>query len=350
MMASRSACGAMSMFDRLRRFIPQQKKMMVVKAAIITTTTRCCTTTTTTTDSPPPGGDEFSNAWKQYQQQQHRSDRGEEMRRINPSSHLLRAAVILGSTRDANKPPTPSPLGERVGKWVQMALSQRLSPAGPCSSEIAPGDRVKFGDPTHQDSYDLHWPPFEVDVLDPLYYREQIPLLRRPAFSYDSLEDMPEWLRDVTERLRKSDCIVCVTPEYNHGPSPSLVNFINHVSASSFAFKPSAIISYSTTHFGGVRAAQALVPILSEMGCLPVSAKVHLPRADKLLTESGFVVDEKGDGKSERAALRYIGRTAYQLWWWAEGARRMRGSPRGDPHVGSPPMRELSRGEHDFFF
>jgi len=38
--------------------------------------------------------------------------------------------------------------------------------------------------------------------------------------------------------LEDADCYVCITPEYNHSPSPALLNILNHFGSSTFSFKP----------------------------------------------------------------------------------------------------------------
>ncbi len=109
-----------------------------------------------------------------------------------------------------------------------------------------------------------------------------------------------------------------VSSEYNHSMSPALAHLLNHFGASLFALKPSAIVTYSAGQWGGARAAMGMRGFLSELGCLPVSAMAHLPKAQEALGEDGaWTLDaEKWDG--------YVGRTLGQLEWWAEAALRQR--------------------------
>jgi len=60
---------------------------------------------------------------------------------------------------------------------------------------------------------------------------------------------------------------------------------------------------------------------LSELGCLPVSAMVHVPHAQD-------VFDEQSQFAPELDAQRwtgYFGRTFEQLIWWSEAAARQNG-------------------------
>lgn len=96
----------------------------------------------------------------------------------------------------------------------------------------------------------------------------------------------------------------------------------------------SAIVSYSAGQWGGTRAAAALRPVLSELGCLPVSAMVHVPHAAEAFDEEGRAV---GGRDAEERWRRYVGRCLGQLEWWGEAARAQRG--RADPAAISPAFR-----------
>lgn len=222
-----------------------------------------------------------------------------------------------------------------MGRFVGLVLAQRYfgNPFRPATSfsDIGGGERSVFGDATYKTNEKKAWKPFEVDTIDPAF--ENLPVLKKAEFSYGPNEK-PRQLVDLDKRIRQSDAIVVVSPEYNHAPGPALLNFIDHFGGSAYANKPSCIVTYSAGQWGGVRAAMQLRPILSEMGCLPVSAMLHFPKAQDVFTESGFVVDEKGDGKAEERMMAYVNRAFFQLWWWAEAARYMRS--RIDPAIGSP--------------
>ena len=56
---------------------------------------------------------------------------------------------------------------------------------------------------------------------------------------------------------------------------------------SNYTLKPSAIVTYSPGPWGGMRAAVALRPFLSELGCLPVSKLTGYPDAGELFNEDG---------------------------------------------------------------
>lgn len=128
----------------------------------------------------------------------------------------------------------------------------------------------------------------------------------------------PAALDTLAQQIAATDAFVMVSPEYNHSMSPALAHLLNHFGASRFAYRPSAIVTYSAGQWGGARAAMGMRGFLSELGCLPVSAMVHLPKAQEVLDEGGGWAP----GQDPAAWSGYFGRTFGQLHWWAEAAMR----------------------------
>lgn len=189
--------------------------------------------------------------------------------------------VFLGSARDST-PPHPARLGLRVSRMCYRLLTDR-------------GHRVQLVDPL-----DL-----ETDGVF------------KPHFAYPQGR-APHALDDLASAITVADGYVMISPEYNHSMSPALAHLLNHFGASRFSWKPSAIVTYSAGQWGGARAAMGMRGFLSELGCLPVSAMTHLPKAQEVLDSDGaWTADkERWDG--------YVTRTLAQLEWWAEAARRQR--------------------------
>lgn len=200
----------------------------------------------------------------------------------------LHIAVISGTSRTSG-PPRPV-LGPRVVNFISGYLEEQ-------------GHTVHTIDPT------------------------SFPLLEKPHFSY-AKSRLPSFLEEAHSILQHADAYVCVTPEYNHAPSPALLNVLNHFGSSVFSFKPSAIVSYSAGQWGGTRAASALRPILGELGCLPVSAMIHIPKAQDVVEEDGEPKDDAERWKE------YCNRCFSQLGWWGEAAKGHRSKV--DPLSKSP--------------
>lgn len=212
--------------------------------------------------------------------------------------------VFLGSARDST-PPRPARLGLRVARCAASLLGEAAN--------------VRLVDPLDEGL---------AGILSGVF---------KPHFSY-AKGAAPRALDDLAREIAAADGYVMVSPEYNHSLSPALAHLLNHFGASLFAGKPSAIVTYSAGQWGGVRAAVAMRAFLSEMGCLPVSAMIHVPKAQEVLGEDGTFLESVD-------AVRwsgYFGRTLTQLRWWAEAARRQRdehGSEFPPPFARDPSQR-----------
>lgn len=201
--------------------------------------------------------------------------------------------VFLGSAREST-PPRPARLGMRVVRHCEKHLG-------------AMGHGV--------------------ELIDPLSI--ELPAAFKPHFAYPQ-GAVPAALDALAAKIQVADGYVMVSPEYNHSMSPALAHLLNHFGSSLFSYKPSAIVTYSAGQWGGARAAVNMRTFLSELGCLPVSAMIHIPKAQEILTESG----EIAEGADVEAWRGYFHRTLEQLEWWAEAAKLQRseqGLPTGAP-------------------
>ena len=190
--------------------------------------------------------------------------------------------IFLGSARDST-PPRPARLGARVAAACLRIVTARSQAA---------------------------------QIIDPLDF--ELAGVFKPHFAYAN-DKAPQPLDELAEAIASADGYIMVSPEYNHAMSPALAHLLNHFGASRFAFKPSGIMTYSAGQWGGARAAMSMRGFLSELGCLPVSAMVHIPKAQEALSEDGTWATDPDAWDS------YLGRTLTQLDWWAEAAKRQHG-------------------------
>ncbi|WP_404399661.1 NAD(P)H-dependent oxidoreductase [Idiomarina seosinensis] len=198
----------------------------------------------------------------------------------------MKYLVFLGTVRDSS-PPKPPRLGERVAKACVHYLEKTFADA-------------------------------DVELIDPLDY--QFDQIFKPYFAYHQNE-APEALKSLAEKIDQADAYVMVSPEYNHSMSPALSNLLNHFGASLYSYKPSAIVTYSAGQWGGARAAVNMRTFLGELGCLPVSAMIHVPKAQNVFEESGKFAPTVNDVDDW---VGYFGRTLKQLYWWSQAAQAQR--------------------------
>ena len=202
----------------------------------------------------------------------------------------MKILLFIGTSRDSS-PPYPSRLGVRVSKA--------------CSH-----------------CYRTGYPEHSLEVVDPLDY--PLGAVFKPHFAYRR-DEAPAALDELADKIGAADGYMMVSPEYNHSMSPALAHLLNHFGSSLFAYKPSAIVTYSAGQWGGMRAAVAMRTFLSELGCLPVSAMIHIPKAQQVFADNGDV----RAGVDQQHWFDYFGRTFAQLVWWAEATSLQR--ERADP-------------------
>lgn len=142
----------------------------------------------------------------------------------------LKLLVFLGSVRDRT-PPRPARLGCRVAR----ACRDRLAAEG-----------------------------HDVELIDPLDL--DLGGAFKPHFAH-AQGKAPAALEDLAGRIAAADGFAMVGPEYNHSMSPALAHLLNHFGSSLYAYKPSAIATYSAGQWGGARAAVNMRTFLSELGC-----------------------------------------------------------------------------------
>jgi NAD(P)H-dependent FMN reductase len=197
----------------------------------------------------------------------------------------LNILIFLGSVRESI-PPKPARLGMRVANACKRSLDNR---------------------------------DMTCALVDPLEI--ELEAVFKPHFAY-AKQSAPVALDTLANQIQAADGYVMVSPEYNHCMSPALTNLLNHFGSSLFSYKPSAIVTYSAGQWGGARAAVNMRTFLAELGCLPVSAMVHIPHAADVFAESGAYLA----GVDPLAWDSYLDRTFDQLAWWAQAAQRQRQS------------------------
>lgn len=199
------------------------------------------------------------------------------------TSRPLKLLIFLGSVREST-PPKPARLGFRVAQACKQLLDKRL---------------------------------LDIELIDPLSI--ELDTVFKPHFSY-AKNNAPKVLDILADKIQAADGYIMLSPEYNHCMSPALANLLNHFGSSLFAFKPSAIVTYSAGQWGGARAAVNMRTFLSELGCLPVSAMIHIPLAADVFDESGAYAANI----DASVWNTYFDRTFDQLVWWANAALSQR--------------------------
>jgi len=112
-----------------------------------------------------------------------------------------------------------------------------------------------------------------------------------PPFDQDLEESRPPAVDRMRAALEAADAVLIATPEYNSSLPGQLKNALDWVSrplsTSPLRGRPVAVVSASTSRFGGLWAQQELRKVLSAMGARVVEGGVAVPAAADAFDEAG---------------------------------------------------------------
>jgi NAD(P)H-dependent FMN reductase len=115
-----------------------------------------------------------------------------------------------------------------------------------------------------------------------------------------------------TAITQKADGFLIVTPEYNHSFPGSLKRMLDS-ELKNYIHKPVAFVGVSSQQWGGVRAIEALVHTVREMGLTACFTDAHFPRVHTLFDADGELVDPMYE--------KYIERVYDELVWMGKTMR-----------------------------
>jgi len=164
-------------------------------------------------------------------------------------------AVLLGSVRSER-------LGDRAAKWVIAQLHAR-------------GHKAVLVDAA----------TLKLPILDKMWKE----IKRNPPAKYAKLRAK---LAPLAKLYARADGFCIVSGEYNHSIQPGLTNLIDYFLEEYF-WRPSAIVCYSATPFGGVRAAMQLRALLAEAGMPSIPSIQPIPSIGTALSEDGVALTQQ---------------------------------------------------------
>jgi NAD(P)H-dependent FMN reductase len=169
-------------------------------------------------------------------------------------------AVLQGSARSER-------MGERAAKWVIAELERR-------GHEAVLVDVAEIGLP----------------LLDKMW--KEVKAEDSPKYT-----DLRHKLQPLADLYARADGFAIVSGEYNHSIPPGLTNLIDYFLEEYF-FRPSAIVCYSQSAFGGVRAAMQLRTLLAETGMPSIPSLQPIPKVQDSISESGVALTQELAEKS----------------------------------------------------
>ena len=153
---------------------------------------------------------------------------------------------------------------------------------------------------------------FDAQLIDiaafnlPLYDEPKHPMMRQ--YEHDHTK---AWSASVAA----ADAYVFVTPEYNYGPPPSLVNALDYL-YHEWNYKPASFVSYGGGS-GGLRAVQMEKQILTTLKVMPIPEQVSVHMAGQHIEDGVF--------KPDPMHAASAGRALDELHRWAGAMKAIRG-------------------------
>ncbi len=128
------------------------------------------------------------------------------------------------------------------------------------------------------------------------------------------LDDAGEQMKDpkFSATIDRCDGLIIVTPEYNHG-YPGLLKHALDMNLEEYIHKAVGICGVSAGSFGGVRAIEALLPVMRELGLVTIFWDVNFGNVEKLFDDQGNLLDQ--------SYVRRLDKFLNELIWMARVLR-----------------------------
>jgi NAD(P)H-dependent FMN reductase len=168
-------------------------------------------------------------------------------------------AVLLGSVRSER-------MGDRAAKWAIAQLEARGHEAVLVDAQA-----------------------LDLPILDRMWKEIKEGPTKHPALHAK--------LKLLADLYARADGFCIVSAEYNHSVPPGLSNLIDYFLEEYF-FRPSAIVCYSATPFGGVRAAMQLRALVAEAGMPSIPSIQAIASIDTALSVDGVALTQQLAEKS----------------------------------------------------
>jgi NAD(P)H-dependent FMN reductase len=128
------------------------------------------------------------------------------------------------------------------------------------------------------------------------------------------LDDAGEQIKDpsFSASVRRSDGLILVVPEYNHG-YPGMLKHALDSNLEEYIHKAVGICGVSGGVFGGTRVIEQLLPVMRELGLVTTFTDVNFSTVGKAFDEQGKLLDQ--------SYIRRIDQFLNELIWMARVLR-----------------------------
>ncbi|MFP4190081.1 MAG: NADPH-dependent FMN reductase [Candidatus Woesearchaeota archaeon] len=130
--------------------------------------------------------------------------------------------------------------------------------------------------------------------------------------------DAPEKMETLARMIDDADGFILISGEYNHSIQPGLSNLLDHFQKE-YLYKPSGIVGYSPSDFGGARSAMQMRTFMPEIGSITIPSILYVPEAHLLKDK---LSDENERAKLEDRTRRFLD----EFFWYADALKNKRES------------------------
>ncbi|MBC5792535.1 MAG: NAD(P)H-dependent oxidoreductase [Nanohaloarchaea archaeon] len=126
----------------------------------------------------------------------------------------------------------------------------------------------------------------EVEFFD--LKQKEIPFLGNRTYIEEG--QVPEDIQDLSNKVEETDCLLIITPEYNHSIPGALKNALDYLYPE-YNDLPFAYITDSAGGFGGVRAMSHLNDITLALGGYP-GPSLQISNISEVLSKTGEITED----------------------------------------------------------
>lgn len=170
---------------------------------------------------------------------------------------------------------------------------------------------------------------FQVELVDPAEYA--LPLLDEPGHPRAG-HYQHEHTRRWSTKISQAEAFIFVTPEYNHGPSPSLLNAVNYLH-NEWRYTPVGFVSYGGIA-GGLRSVQVMKQVVTSIRMMPIPEGIAIPLVHQHLHNGTFTPPPP--------VTAAIAPMLAELTRWTDALRLLRTAPPPPPPPMPGPPRAMS--------
>ncbi|HKB43015.1 MAG TPA: NAD(P)H-dependent oxidoreductase [Chitinophagaceae bacterium] len=121
---------------------------------------------------------------------------------------------------------------------------------------------------------------------------------------FKSLDTTPDEFKSLSKRIFEADAFILVSPEYNGSYAPALKNLLDHYPKQHH--KPFGIVTASPGSFGGIRATQQMLLLVSALFGIASPYLLVVPAVEKKFNVQGELLDESFQNSIHNFITEYL--------------------------------------------